>query len=74
MRESTVEEEENGALPLETGADASAHDIGKRYIVDKSEPVASSTLHEESKTVMSKLVKSIAPLCLIYDVEFRNLV
>lgn len=41
--------------------------------VDGSEPIASATLREEEKTVMIKLVKTMATLFSIYDIDYRNL-
>lgn len=41
-------------------------------VADESEPVQSSTLIEKEKTAMSKVVKEIASLCSIYDVNFKN--
>lgn len=40
-------------------------------IVDDSKPVSSSTITEEKKTAMDKLLSYLAALCSIYDVELR---
>lgn len=39
-------------------------------LVDKREPASSSTLREEEWTAMSKLLKTMAPFCSIYDMGF----
>lgn len=43
-------------------------------IVGVSEHSVSSTLSEKEKNGMSKIVNAMAPMGLIYDVDFRNLV
>lgn len=62
-----------GKSSLEMGACEGVHDIKEENIADESEPAASSTLTEEWKTAMSKLVRAMAILCFIYEVDFNNL-
>lgn len=45
---------------------------GKESLVG-IEPGESSTLNEDERTAMSKLLKEIAPMNSIYDLGFRNL-
>lgn len=42
--------------------------------MNKSEFASSSTLRKKERTEIGKLVKAMAPLCYVYDVDFRNLV
>lgn len=58
---------------LVTGAGKGAHDMKEGDIVDENEPSTSSTPREQERAAIIKLAKDMAPLCSIYDMDFRTL-
>lgn len=59
---------------LETGASVTIQEMKEKDIVDESKPAASFTLSEKVRTAISKLLKLMALLRSIYDLNIRNLV
>lgn len=57
---------------LGTGAHAGADDMNEQHIVNEIEPAAPSTMSENWRTAMSKLVNEIVPLCFVHNEDFRN--
>lgn len=70
--QTTMKKRKTGKSLLVTGAGAGTPEMKEEHIVVESELAASSTLSEEEGTTMTKLIKSMAPLCSIYDVDFRT--
>lgn len=65
---------ENGKGPLETEADAGAHDMEEEDIVDEGDPIVSLTLSKEHTTSKSTLFKAMTSLGSLYDVYFKSFV
>lgn len=55
---------------LEAKVGAGPHDLKEVDIVNESEPAAYSTLTEEMRTAMRKLIKEMARLCSVYNINF----
>lgn len=58
--------------PLGTGSGERSYDMDEKDIVDKFEPATASTLHAQGGATMRYLLKQLALLCLITDIEFRS--
>lgn len=58
---------------LDTGASTGSDDNQKEDIMDEIEFATFSTMSEEQRTRKRRLVKEIALLCFIYEMDFRNL-
>lgn len=58
---------------LGTGVGADTHDMTEEQSVDYSEPATSLTLSKNGRTAIRKLVKKMAPIYLIYNVDYRKL-
>lgn len=69
-----TEEKKTREISLERETRTGPNKKEEEYIVDKSAPAVSSALPKKRRTVMSRLVKEMAPLCSIYDVDSTNLV
>lgn len=67
---STVKKWKMETSSLETGADSGLQGMMEEYIMDESSFAASSSLSEEERTAMSKLVKALALSCFIHNVDF----
>lgn len=57
---------------LERRASASYFGMKEVGIVHESRAAAFSTVSENEKTTMSKIVEEMSPLCTVYEVDFRN--
>lgn len=58
---------------LRTKASAGENYMKEENIVNESESATSLTRSEQGRTTMSKLVKGMAPLCSVYNVDLRSL-
>lgn len=65
--------DENGEIPAGKKSRWSRSQ-DETKLIDQSEPAASSSLSEEERSAVSRLVKMMALLCSVHDVDFRNLV
>lgn len=59
----TLKKRKTRRLLRETKARPGGQEIRKECIVKERAPTASSTLREEERTAMSKLVEAMTPLC-----------
>lgn len=57
-------------VPAGNGADENVQKMMEEDNVNEREPTASSTLSKEARTEMGKLLKVMAPVCLICVVAF----
>lgn len=74
MYEQTAREKRKAVKsPLKKGAGPDVRDMKEGDSVGESEPTASSTLSEEGSTAIRILVKAMAFLYSIHDVNFRYL-
>lgn len=74
LLQTTVMKKKMARFLLETEAGAEYDDKRELDVVDEIAPAPVSTLRKKRRTVMSKAVKDMDPLCSIYHVNYRSLV